>query len=134
MALIPPIAPTLCKYSNLSPQSPAIAVVVDYEDRKEGWRVVAAGSALVYPYNIVQLHFAKARLASVSTLAFMGSVAAPLVSSWRHARRAYHQADWSQKGFFYGSFYLTFFGELTAGWWTKSVTQRALYGLGAALL
>ncbi|OKP12682.1 hypothetical protein PENSUB_1775 [Penicillium subrubescens] len=48
-------------------------------DKKEGWPVVGAGSAiffvylgLIYSYGIVQLHLTESRLASVSTLSFIG--------------------------------------------------------------
>jgi hypothetical protein len=114
-------------------------------DKKEGWPVVGAGSAiffvylgLIYSYGIVQLHLTESRLASVSTLSFIGSVAAaigPLTGTIvaRIIRRIGYRAT-----AFTGSIFLGL-GEFTAGWSTKSVpamfvTQGILFGVGASLL
>ncbi|KAK6831633.1 hypothetical protein RU639_002644 [Aspergillus parasiticus] len=114
-------------------------------DRKEGWPVVAAGSAiffvylgLVYSYGIVQLHLADAHLASASTLSFIGSLGAamsPLMGMIvaRIIKRIGYRAT-----AFIGSIFLGL-GEFTAGWSTQSVpamfaTQGFLFGIGAAML
>ncbi|KAL2808494.1 hypothetical protein BJX63DRAFT_436089 [Aspergillus granulosus] len=67
---------------------PAIASLPNPEsdwDRKQGWPVTIAGSSiffvylgLTYSYGIVQLHLAEARLASISTLSFIGSLGAAM--------------------------------------------------------
>ncbi|KAL2126222.1 hypothetical protein VTI74DRAFT_1406 [Chaetomium olivicolor] len=114
-------------------------------DKKEGWLVVLAGSAiffvylgLVYSYGIVQLHLSESRLASVSTLSFIGSVGAamsPLTGMIvaRIIKRIGYRATALIGSLFLG------LGEFTAGWSTKSVpamfvTQGFLFGVGAALL
>ncbi|KAE8313780.1 major facilitator superfamily domain-containing protein [Aspergillus transmontanensis] len=114
-------------------------------DKKEGWPVVAAGSAiffvylgLVYSYGIVQLHLADAHLASASTLSFIGSLGAaisPLMGMIvaRIIKRIGYRAT-----AFIGSIFLGI-GEFTAGWSTQSVpamfaTQGLLFGIGAAML
>ncbi|PIG88151.1 monocarboxylate transporter [Aspergillus arachidicola] len=114
-------------------------------DKKEGWPVVAAGSAiffvylgLVYSYGIVQLHLADAHLASASTLSFIGSLGAamsPLMGMIvaRIIKRIGYRAT-----AFIGSIFLGL-GEFTAGWSTQSVpamfaTQGVLFGTGAAML
>ncbi|KAH6880834.1 putative monocarboxylate transporter [Thelonectria olida] len=114
-------------------------------DKNEGWPVVAAGSAiffvylgLVYSYGIVQLHLVEARLASVSTLSFVGSVGAaisPLTGMIvaRIIKRIGYRATAVVGSVLLG------LGEFTAGWSTKSVlamfiTQGVVFGIGAALL
>jgi hypothetical protein len=114
-------------------------------DTKEGWPVVAAGSAiffvflgLIYSYGIVQLHLAESHLASVSTLSFIGSVGAaisPLTGTIvaRVIRAVGYRYTASLGGILLG------LGEFTAGWATKSVpamfvTQGFLFGVGSALL
>ncbi len=114
-------------------------------DTKEGWPVVAAGSAiffvflgLIYSYGIVQLHLAKSHLASVSTLSFIGSVGAamsPLTGTL--VARVIRVAGYRYTAFLGGIF--LGLGEFTAGWATKSVpamfvTQGFLFGVGAGLL
>lgn len=86
----------------------------------------------------MQLHLERKRLAKVSTLAFIGSVAAaisPLVGTItaRIIKRVGYRAT-----AFTGSILLGL-GEFTAGWSTNSVdamfvTQGFLFGIGAALL
>lgn len=117
----------------------------DHWDSKQGWPVVAAGSALffvylglIYSYGIVQLHLAESRLAPVSTLSFVGSVAAalaPLTGTVvaRIIRKFGYRATALTGSFLLG------LGEFTAGWATESVpamfvTQGALFGIGAALI
>ncbi|CAI4213256.1 unnamed protein product [Parascedosporium putredinis] len=117
----------------------------DLWDSKEGWPVVAAGSAiffvylgLIYSYGIVQLHLSEARLASVSTLSFIGSVGAsisPLTAMIvaRIINRLGHRKTAAIGAFFVG------LGEFTAGWSTESVpamfaTQGFLFGIGTSLL
>lgn len=117
----------------------------DGYDTKEGWPVVAAGSAiffvylgLVYSYGVVQLHLLEARLASVSTLSFIGSVAAsvnPLTGMLvaRIIARIGYRATAMTGSFLLG------LGEFTAGFSTGSVpamfvTQGFVFGAGAALL
>lgn len=117
----------------------------DHWDSKQGWPVVAAGSALffvylglIYSYGIVQLHLVEARLAPVSTLSFVGSVAAalaPLTGTMvaRVIRKFGYRATALAGSFMLG------LGEFTAGWSTGSVpamfvTQGVLFGIGAALL
>lgn len=114
-------------------------------DTKEGWPVVAAGSAiffvflgLIYSYGIVQLHLAEAHLASVSTLSFIGSVGAamsPLTGML--VARVIRVVGYRYTAFLGGI--LLGLGEFTAGWATKSVpamfvTQGFLFGVGAGLL
>ncbi|KAF9884852.1 hypothetical protein FE257_001195 [Aspergillus nanangensis] len=114
-------------------------------DKKEGWSVVAAGSGiffvylgLVYSYGIVQLHLAKSRLASISTLSFVGSVGAAMspLTGMIVARIIRHIGYRATS--FLGAIFLGL-GEFTAGWSTKSVpamfiTQGFLFGVGSALL
>ena len=114
-------------------------------DKREGWPVVAAGCALffvylglIYSYGIVQLHLVEARLAPVSTLSFVGSVAAataPFTATVvaRVVRRIGYRYTAVAGGFFLG------LGEFTAGWSTGSVpalfvTQGALCGIGGSLV
>lgn len=114
-------------------------------DTKEGWVVVAAGSAiffvflgLIYSYGIVQLHLTESRLASISTLSFIGSVGAamsPLTGMIvaRIIKRAGYRVTALIGSLFLG------LGEFTAGWSTKSVpamfvTQGFLFGIGSAML
>lgn len=114
-------------------------------DTNEGWLAVAAGSCiffvylgLVYSYGIVQLHLSEARLASVSTLSFIGTVGAavsPLTGMIvaRILNRFGHRTTAFAGGVLLG------LGEFTAGWSTGSVpamfiTQGATFGIGAALL
>lgn len=114
-------------------------------DTKEGWPVVAAGSAiffvflgLIYSYGIVQLHLAESHLASVSTLSFIGSVGAaisPLTGTL--VARVIRTVGYRYTAFLGGIF--LGLGEFTAGWATKSVpamfvTQGFLFGVGAGLL
>lgn len=114
-------------------------------DKKEGWPVVAAGSAiffvylgLVYSYGIVQLHLADAHLASASTLSFIGSLGAamsPLMGMI--VARIIKRIGYRFTAFI-GSIFLGL-GEFTAGWSTQSVpamfaTQGLLFGIGAAML
>ena len=118
---------------------------MDDWDKNEGWPVVAAGSAiffvylgLVYSYGIVQLHLSEARLANVSTLAFIGSVGAamsPLLAMV--AARVIHRVGYRTTSMI-GSVLLGL-GEFTAGWSTRSVpamfvTQGFIFGLGSAFL
>lgn len=119
--------------------------VDDHWDTNGGWPVVAAGSALffvylglVYSYGIVQLHLVEARLASVSTLSFVGSLAAamaPLLGMF--VTRVISKFGYRATAFI-GSFLLGL-GEFTAGFSTHSVpamfvTQGAIFGIGSALL
>lgn len=114
-------------------------------DTKQGWPVVAAGSALffvylglIYSYGIIQLHLVEARLASVSTLSFVGSVAAamsPLLGMvvTRVIGKIGYRATALTGSFLLG------LGEFTAGFSTHSVpamfiTQGAIFGIGSALL
>lgn len=114
-------------------------------DRKEGWPAVAAGSAiffvylgLIYSYGIVQLHLADARLASVSTLSFIGSLGAAISPlTGMITARIIKRVGYSYTALL-GSLFLGL-GEFTAGWSTKSVramfmTQGFLFGVGASLL
>ena len=111
---------------------------------KEGWVVVMASSViffvylgLTYSYGIVQLHLSKAGLASISTLSFIGSLAAgisPLMATVtaRVIRKIGYRATVGLGSFLIG------LGELTASWSTRSVaamflTQGLVFGLGAAL-
>lgn len=120
-------------------------VGMDDWDKNEGWPVVAAGSAiffvylgLVYSYGIVQLHLSEARLANISTLAFIGSVGAamsPLLAMV--AARVIHRVGYRATSMI-GSILLGL-GEFTAGWSTRSVpamfvTQGFIFGLGSAFL
>ncbi|SPO07528.1 uncharacterized protein DNG_10222 [Cephalotrichum gorgonifer] len=117
----------------------------DHWSKMEGWLVVSAGSALffvylglVYSYGIVQLHLVEARLASVSTLSFVGSLAAaiaPLTGMivTHVIGRVGHRTTAVTGSFLLG------LGEFTAGWSTKSVpalfiTWGAVFGVGAAFL
>ncbi|TWU72664.1 hypothetical protein ED733_002460 [Metarhizium rileyi] len=114
-------------------------------DSNQGWSVVAAGSAiffvylgLVYSYGIVQLHLIEARLASISTLSFIGSVGAaisPLTGML--VARIIRLAGYRVTALI-GSLFLGL-GEFTAGWSTKSVpamfiTQGFLFGIGSSML
>ena len=114
-------------------------------DNKEGWPVVAAGAAiffvylgLIYSYGIVQLHLTEARLASVSTLSFIGSVGAALTPlTGMIVAQIIKRIGYSATAFIGGLF--LGLGEFTAGWSTKSVpamfaTQGFLFGVGASLL
>lgn len=137
--------PTLEANSETGPSSSPQNHAEDHWDSKQGWPVIAAGSALffvylglIYSYGIVQLHLAEARLAPVSTLSFVGSVAAalaPLTGTVvaRVIRKIGYRATALTGSFLLG------LGEFTAGWATGSVpamfvTQGALFGAGAALL
>jgi hypothetical protein len=117
----------------------------DEWDTKEGWPVVAAGSAiffvylgLIYSYGIVQLYLNESRRASLSTLSFIGSLGAaicPLTGLIvaRVIRRIGYRAT-----ALVGSVLLGL-GEFTAGVSTKSVpamfiTQGHLFGIGTACL
>lgn len=117
----------------------------DEWDQKGGWPAVAAGSAiffvylgLVYSYGIVQLHLSEAKLASVSTLSFIGSVGAAMspfagMITARIISRFGYMKTACAGGIFLG------LGEFTAGFSTKSVpamfmTQGVIFGIGAALL
>lgn len=114
-----------------------------YDETNEGWIVVAACSAfffvflgLTYSYGIIQLHLAKAKLANVSTLSFVGSLAASLspLAGMLVARvvgKIGYRFTLLMGGFFIG------LGEFTASWSTKSVaaifiTQGFIFGAGAA--
>lgn len=114
-------------------------------DKKEGWAAVGAGSAiffvylgLIYSYGIVQLHLTESRLASVSTLSFIGSVAAAICPlTGMIVARIIGRIGYRATAFT-GSVLLGL-GEFTAGWSTKSVpamfvTQGILFGVGASLL
>lgn len=114
-------------------------------DKNEGWGSVAAGSAiffvylgLIYSYGIVQLHLNEAQLASVSTLAFVGSVGASLSPlTGLVVARIINRIGYRATAFV-GSVFLGL-GEFTAGWATKSVpalfvTQGFLFGIGCSLL
>ena len=117
----------------------------DHWDSGEGWLVVAAGCALffvylglIYSYGIVQLHLVEARLANVSTLSFVGSVAAALAPLTGTVVARVIRKIGYRSTTLTGSFILGL-GEFTAGWSTKSVpamfvTQGVLFGVGAALL
>ncbi|EFY97902.1 hypothetical protein MHUMG1_08717 [Metarhizium humberi] len=114
-------------------------------DTKEGWVVVAAGSAiffvflgLIYSYGIVQLHLTESRLASISTLSFIGSVGAAMSPlTGMIVARIIKLAGYRVTALI-GSLFLGL-GEFTAGWSTKSVpamfvTQGFLFGIGSAML
>lgn len=130
--------------SEAPPEATVIFAENDW-DRPEGWPVVIAGSAiffaylgLIYSYGIVQLHLSEARLASVSTLSFIGSVSASMsplggMVVARLIKKVGYRATAAIGGCFLG------LGEFTAGWSTRSVpamfvTQGFLFGIGAALL
>ncbi|KAL2871729.1 major facilitator superfamily domain-containing protein [Aspergillus lucknowensis] len=113
-------------------------------DRKEGWPVAIAGSCmffvylgLTYSYGIVQLHLAEARLASVSTLSFIGSLGAAIAPlSGMLIARIISLAGYRLTACLGGV--LLGLGEFTAGWSTKSlpamfVTQGFIFGLGSAM-
>ncbi|KAL3493998.1 major facilitator superfamily domain-containing protein [Aspergillus germanicus] len=114
-------------------------------DTKQGWPVVAAGSSiffvylgLVYSYGIVQLHLAEARLASVSTLSFIGSVGAAMSPLTGMIVARIIRVMGYRATAFIGSIFLGL-GEFTAGWSTKSVpamfvTQGFLFGVGSSML
>ncbi|PKS11717.1 hypothetical protein jhhlp_001705 [Lomentospora prolificans] len=137
--------PATERSGELSPPLRQTVIADDDWDSKEGWPVVAAGSAiffvylgLIYSYGIIQLHLSEARLASVSTLAFIGSVAAaispltgPIVA--RIINRLGYRTTAAIGAGFVG------LGEFAAGWSTKSVpamfiTQGFLFGIGRSLL
>ncbi|KAL2839734.1 major facilitator superfamily domain-containing protein [Aspergillus pseudoustus] len=114
-------------------------------DTKEGWPVVLAGCAvffvnlgLIYSYGIVQLHLEKARLASVSTLSFIGSLSAAIAPLAAIIVARIIRAVGYRATAFMGAVLLGL-GEFTAGWATRSVpamfiTQGALFGAGSALV
>ena len=116
----------------------------DGDERKQGRLVVAASSSiffvylgLTYSYGIVQLYLVEYKLAKISTLSFVGSLAAsisPLAGTIvvRVIRKVGYSATACLGGFLLG------LGELTASWSTRSVpgffvTQGLIFGMGAAL-
>ncbi|KAB8218341.1 major facilitator superfamily domain-containing protein [Aspergillus novoparasiticus] len=95
-------------------------------DKKEGWPVVAAGSAiffvylgLVSPYGIVQLHLADAHPASASTLSFIGSLGAAMSPLMGMMVAQIIKHIGYRATAFIGSIYLGL-GAFTAGWSTQS--------------
>ena len=103
-----------------------------------GPTILFVSLGLIYSYGIMQLHLYKAHLASVSTLAFIGSVGSsmsPLIGMIvaRIIGRIGYRATACMGGLFLG------LGEFTAGFATRSVpamfvTQGVIFGIGAGLL